>query len=220
MRDLNWAAEEIALAIAAEVGSRDTKDEEIYNGAVTGVFTDALSVYKNIMDMAEHCESEENWNILSKLLYRLMRGLPLTPVTAKDDEWVQLTEKYYRNRRLTSLYKLIRDGQVLYADVDRIDVVDIHHPERVFGWGFVERIIDEQYPIRFPYYPEVRKFRAFVETSGDNDKIVGIMYVRTPGGVLDDVKRFFYKESIDGDYIEISYEDYCEKMGVESRDEF
>lgn len=51
---------------------------------------------------------------------RLLAGKPLTPLTGEDEEWVEVDEGVYQNRRCSSVFKdpHFHEGKLAY-DIDR-----------------------------------------------------------------------------------------------------
>lgn len=47
---------------------------------------------------------------------RLLRFLPLTPLTGEDDEWNQVTDGLYQNKRCSSVFK--QDGRTYDIDAE------------------------------------------------------------------------------------------------------
>lgn len=69
------------------------------------------------------------------ILMRLLAGKPLSPLTGEDDEWVEVGDGVFQNKRASSVFKDKRfhDGQKAY---------DLDNP------------LGEREPIAFPYYQE------------------------------------------------------------------
>ena len=43
--------------------------------------------------------------VVSSLFSRLVKSLPLTPLTGTDDEWIEVGENLYQNKRCPSVFK-------------------------------------------------------------------------------------------------------------------
>lgn len=96
-----------------------------------------------------------------QILNRLVERKPLVPLTGEDDEWSELevinSQFYQHNKRYHALSKKISDGTIKFTDHDRVSCYNAILPEdgsKVYwGSGLVTRLIDDLYPITFPYMP-------------------------------------------------------------------
>lgn len=73
--------------------------------------------------------------IASDMLNRLICGKCLSPLTGKDDEWMEVGEGLLQNKRIYSVFK---DNNLGF-------VYDLDHPNGI------------SYQITFPYYPKEAK---------------------------------------------------------------
>ena len=80
--------------------------------------------------------------VASDALNRLIAGKCLSPLTGEDDEWVEVSDGMFQNRRISSVFKDPRffEGKKAY---------DIDNPERDENGSWVA--------IEFPYYPKEAK---------------------------------------------------------------
>ena len=72
-----------------------------------------------------HCPEDDDRRVA--IVGALMRSLsfqPLTPLTGIDEEWVQLDEKSFQNRRHGSIFKRVEEDSVTYWNVDGKIFVD------------------------------------------------------------------------------------------------
>ena len=69
---------------------------------------------------------------VAPVLQRLIAGKCLSPLTGDDDEWVDVTDIFYQNKRISSVFKDKADGRCY----------DIDHP------------LGKAHTITFPYFPE------------------------------------------------------------------
>lgn len=110
------------------------------------------------------------------------------------------------------------DGTVKYNDIDRYICVNKDRP-RSSGWcnGFINRLLDEKYPITMPYCPPTKPFVVYCTEglsdpkNGDFDTI-GIWYVDKPNGERDVIERFFKDDENGSSYIEIDRQEYEKRM--------
>ena len=114
---------------------------------------------------------------------------------------------------MSSLFKYVyNDGTVKYRDVDRFCCFNKDNPNSG-GWynGFINRLLDAQFPISMPYSPSSTPWRVYCTEglsdpkNGDFDSI-GIHYVLRPDGERVEIQRFF-KEG-ENDLIEIDQHEY------------
>lgn len=125
----------------------------------------------------------------------------------------------YQCKRMSSLFKHVyTDGTVKYNDIDRYICVNKDRP-RSSGWcnGFINRLLDEKYPITMPYCPPTKPFVVYCTEglsdpkNGDFDTI-GIWYVDKPNGERDVIERFFKDDENGSSYIEIDRQEYEKRM--------
>jgi len=85
------------------------------------------------------------------VLERLLKGLPLSPLTGEDDEWNDLSDmagqQLYQNRRCSTVFKVV-DGSRVYC-------YDIDGPKDPNGYRGMKEIT-------FPYDPENRNLSPVV----------------------------------------------------------
>lgn len=150
---IEWAEKEVALA------KKKNKDD-LYNGAC---YDDALRALKAI-GIEKH--SGMSWGFTTGVLYRLMRHLPLTPITEKDFKDVQPFTTHDDGHtstqcpRMWSLFKDIwPDGKVQYHDQERAACIDADTGDTFYSW--MGKILDELYPIKLPYMPEAVQYEIY-----------------------------------------------------------
>ena len=158
-------------------------------------------------------------------LQRLVRGFPLTPID-EDTTWVK-SNVYesgtitYQCARMTSLFKDVdREGNITYSDVHRVVCVnkdDLQAP--VWYNGFVSKIVNSIYPIKFPYYTSSDPIIAYVSehtTSVTEDfDTMCIDSVKLDNGETVDVKRFFKEDTDSNSWVEIDEEEYTSRVEIE-----
>jgi hypothetical protein len=104
---------------------------EIYNGMVNKAALEIIGVF------AAQGHSGGSAQLTTQLVERLMRYEPLQPLTGENDEWMEITEGEFQNKRCSHVFKT-SDG-----------AYDINTPMSVKGgignglWA----------PIEFPYNP-------------------------------------------------------------------
>lgn len=159
--------------------------------------------------------------IVKQIFDALIDGRPLSKLEESPDIWsdkiVAENEKgkLFQCVRRTSLFKHIHDdGSVSYSDVDR---VTMHEMNTGTYWhsGFITQMIDEMFPITFPYCPPKKKYVVHVANyltdrkNGDYDTM-HIVSIDCPDGTHNYLDRFF-KDTKDG-FAEIDKEEFEERV--------
>lgn len=147
------------------------------------------------------------------ILNKLIDGVALTPIEDTDDMWSDelsggMSDEYNTLQciRKTSLFKdVYKDGTVRYNDIDRVVCVDINNKNHRWTNGRITRIINEMYPIEFPYefkgkYTVYCEEFLVDEKNGDFDT-VGVLYVILPGGERVDINQ--YTHEVNGEMVEV-----------------
>ena len=202
-----WAKKEIELACKKENPNRE-EGEFDYGCAC---YESALKAFNNLM---EDDHSGFSMSITKVILNRLLSGKPLTPIENTNDIWKFSFEhddkKIYQCTRMGSLFKKVcSDGEIIYEDNERFLCIDIDNPNSCFSSNFVNRIMNEYYPIKFPYFPDNDPIKVFCDKflvdpeNGDSDTIGILYYVDPENGLRRDVNRFFKFEN--DKEIEISF---------------
>lgn len=212
-----WAKMEIEIACAKERGNKDPNEWD-YGVAC---YESALKAFESIMADGH---SGTSIGFTKAILNRLIDGKPLTPIEDTPGIWRDVTccnDDYesYQCKRMSSLFKdVYYDGTVKYHDVDRFYCVNKDDPNGC-GWhnGFIDQILDAQFPITMPYSPASKPYYVYCTEglsdpkNGDFDSI-GIHYVIKPNGERVQIQRFF-KEG-ENDWIEISQQEYDNRVGA------
>lgn len=212
-----WAKREIEIAIKKERGDGDPNEWD-YGCACYE------SAYKAFLSLCEDEHSGCSIGFAKEILNRLIDCKPLTPIEDVPDVWSKITClknecTAYQCKRMSSLFKHVyTDGTVKYNDIDRYICVNKDRP-RSSGWrnGFINRLLDEKYPITMPYYPPTKPFVVYCTEylsdpkNGDFDTI-GIWYVDKPNGERDVIERFFKDDENGSSYIEIDRQEYEKRM--------
>lgn len=212
-----WAKREIEIAIKKERGDGDPNEWD-YGCACYE------SAYKAFLSLCEDKHSGYSIGFTKEILNRLIDGKPLTPIEDVPDVWSKITClknecTAYQCKRMSSLFKHVyTDGTVKYNDIDRYICVNKDRP-RSSGWcnGFINRLLDEKYPITMPYCPPTKPFVVYCTEglsdpkNGDFDTI-GIWYVDKPNGERDVIERFFKDDENGSSYIEIDRQEYEKRM--------
>lgn len=213
----HWAKMEIEIACDKERGNKDPNEWD-YGVAC---YESALKAFESLMADGH---SGTSIGFTKAILNRLIDGKPLTPIEDTPDIWNDVTRgnkdyDTYQCKRMSSLFKdVYYDGTVKYNDTDRFYCVNKDDPNGC-GWhnGFIDQILDAQFPITMPYSPASKPYYVYCTEglsdpkNGDFDSI-GIHYVIKPNGERVQIQRFF-KEG-ENDWIEISQQEYDNRVGA------
>lgn len=214
-----WAKREVELA----------KNEALKSGSdncSTHYICECLnSALKAFNSLCEDGHSGASMEQTLMFLQRLVRGFPLTPID-EDTTWVKSNvsesgKTTYRCARMSGLFKDVdREGNITYTDVHRVVCVnkdDVQAP--VWYNGFVSKIVNSIYPIKFPYYPSSDPIIAYVSehtTSLKEDfDTICIDSVKLNNGETVDVKRFFKEDTDSNSWVEIDKEEYTSRVEIE-----
>lgn len=177
-----WAEKEVELAIE--------KENSEYGKMC---YESALKAYKTLM---EDPHSGLSWSFTREILNQLMYERPLTPLEDAPDQWNQVNDDpEFQHKRRSSLFKRIdKDGNASYTDVNRFVAYNINNKKVPFYSGLCNYIVDDIYPIEFPYMP-ADTINVYVEEfltdkkNGDFDTVGVIQIVKDDAPVR--VNRYF-----------------------------
>lgn len=204
-----WAKREVEIACKRE--NPDRKEGEFDYGCAC--YESALKAF--------NCLIEDNHSGMSigftkNILNRLIDGKCLTPIEDSGDIWKYSFDrgdgiKIYKCKRMSSFFKdVYPDGRVKYDDINRVIKVDMT-TDTIWHSGFIDRIVDDLYPITMPYMPTYKPYKVYCEDfltdskNGDYDT-VGVLYGIDPDGNKFEINRYF--KDGDRDMIEIDKEEY------------
>ena len=214
-----WAKREVELA----------KNEALKSGSdncSTHYICECLnSALKAFNSLREDGHSGASMEQTLMFLQRLVRRLPLTPID-EDTTWVKSNVSEsgivtYQCARMTSLFKDVdREGNITYSDVHRVVCVnkdDLKAP--VWYNGFVSKVVNSIYPIKFPYYTSTDPIIAYVSEhttslSEDFDTMC-IDSVKLDNGETAELKRFFKEDPNINSWVEIDEEEYNRRVEIE-----
>ena len=207
-----WAEREVEIACKHE--APDRKPGEWDYGC--DCYESALKAFQSL---CEDGHSRFSIGTTKFILNRLIEGKPLTSLKDTEDAWSDIVDRSglrgeianYQCRRMSSLFKYVyADGSVKYSDINRFCGVNMDNPNVSYHSGLINHLMEEQFPITMPYFPESHPFRVYCEEfltdqkNGDFDT-VGILYVIKPDGGRVEINRYF--KECEKDFIEI---DSCE----------
>lgn len=213
-----WAKEEVRLACLHENPAMTFDENGMPETFDYGCacFASALRAYKTLLDDGH---SGYSFPITVDILNLLCKGIPLSPIENVPEIWDEVPysrngEKLYQCKRRSSLFKTVKDdGTVMYNDIRRVVSHEVDDRINFTSW-FIMTLIEEMYPITFPYEVDMEPYDVAVHEfladpkNGDFDTIA-ILEVKTPSGEIVPINRYF-RDSDDG-YVEISEEEYKER---------
>ena len=206
---LKWAEEEIELA---------SNKQDDYGRLC---YKSALKAYTSLL---EDNHSGMSWGFTQNILIRLMKNLPLSPITEEDfnlaenqyeedTEWLKNCglKRTIQCPRMVSLFREeTLDGKVTYHDTRRIIGVDSNG--HTYRGGGCAKYVDELFPITLPYYPPTNnEYYVYTEDflldkkNGDYDHLA-YLYIKTPEGKEVLLNKYFKEDN--GQFVEITKEDY------------
>lgn len=101
-------------------------------------------ILKMVDVFAEEGHSGFSAGYAISILQKLLRFEPLSPLTGEDDEWCEVSDGLFQNKRLSRVFKNGKDGQAF--DIDGKVFVE---PD---GVSYTNR--DSRVYIEFPYIPK------------------------------------------------------------------
>ena len=207
-----WAEREIEIACKRE---REAAEDCGFDYG-TGCYQSALKAYKSLM---KDGHSGFSFGFTRNILKRLLNELPLTPIEDTDDEWNEVhVDKNgtttYQCKRMYDLFKYVdKDGNVKYSGGRKYYCFIKENPENTFSSGIGSRLMDELYPITFPYFPPKGQYAICMSeyltdsSNGDYD-VVAVWYIKEPDGKKVEINRFYYEK--DGKFEEVSGQEFNE----------
>ena len=214
-----WAKREVELA----------KNEALKSGSdncSTHYICECLnSALKAFNSLRQDVHSGASMEQTLMFLQRLVRGFPLTPID-EDTTWVKSSVSEsgtitYQCARMTSLFKDVdREGNITYSDVNRVVCVNKDDPHApVWYNGFVSRVVNSIYPIKFPYYTSSDPIIAYVSehttSVTENFDTMCIDSVKLNSDETVEVKRFFKEDPNINSWVEIDEEEYNRRVEIE-----
>lgn len=233
---IEWAKREIdILKENLFKGYDENSDEEKHN------FENKIRVLDSCYDFVSKirsCDNDLMASLAKNIVVRLLETKPLTPVGDTEDEWLQIAPYKYVDERLPGFFKKI--------DKMNTDNVTYHHNDRVichnietnefYGFGLVNRVIDEMFPIVVPYYPygqHIVKISEHLIPSLINEKskggdpdfnVIAIHNVIRPDYGPCEINRYFREpkkgeEPNYGNWVEIDADEYQKLVEEENKND-
>lgn len=192
MNMTDWARREVELACKS-----DPKEDGVLYAQIC--FQSALKAFESI------CNDELTGfqvSFVRDILVRLLNRKPLTHIDDIPESWApcMFVDKDLKEDlqcvRMSSLFKQVHhDGTVRYRDVNRVVCTD-QASSTTWHNGLADRIVDEMFPIKFPYYPADKPYKVRMNEYltdrkyGDFDTVMYID-VTSPDGTVTRINRYF-----------------------------
>lgn len=195
--------------------------------------SETSEVFKNSVDLAKQCsqivfDSEKgvNLSVLFETFERLTKGIPLTEITNRDEDWELLPitsdpkRKIYDHKRYSGILREDTLGindvpvKVRYIDTNRVVCVDTNGGIKGrYKGGVGASVYEEMDPITFPYYPPTDPAVVYVSNYKRNEagifQVIAVSKVRTVFGTIP-IDRYFKYDGTE--YVEITLEEFKKEM--------
>jgi hypothetical protein len=113
-------------------------------------------IQENIIELLNTFFNQKHSDIDSEIIYftKLAKFEPIAPILCTDDEWTEVGENEFQNKRCGGVFKKGKDGKPYYLDA----IIWTHKKTGVSYSGSAlnsknERISSRQY-IKLPFYPK------------------------------------------------------------------
>ena len=136
----------------------DSKDDDEMDVIIKKHLTEDVMNLIKLFEIEAH--SGFSANVVLNLFERLSHWKPLTPLTGADDEWNDVDEETFQNKRCSSVFKDKETGECYDIDgkvfsTDGGKTYHICKESRVY--------------ISFPYVPPIRPEKIILEEEGGED---------------------------------------------------
>lgn len=146
---VEYAKQELAL-----IGGSADEEQHCINNAILQLV--------EVFSKQEHSGFSASYAL--GIFDRLSRFLPLKPLTGKDDEWNEVTDEKYQNKRCSSVF---RNADDVAYDIEAIVWTDDN------GKTWFHKGGGEKYNISFPYSPLTHpRIRIYLDKKGNELKRV------------------------------------------------
>lgn len=88
-------------------------------------------------------------------LEKLLRYEPLSPLTGEDDEWTEVDDGIFQNKRCSRVFKVVEGDETITYDIDGIVFWD-WYTDKETGEKYKSHFTckDSRVPVVFPYTPK------------------------------------------------------------------
>lgn len=165
---------------------------------ISGCYSAAAATYIGLLEDTYNQNIDID-NVILMMTF-LANGLPLTPIDLDSAYWVDVTDstvwprngtRAYQASRYKHLYKYeLIDGRVKFSDFGGHTCIDDQNPSYYFSPGTIQPIMDELYPIEFPYMPSIKKREVHCIHAGS---AIHILYIIEPDGAKTKVNKCYMR---------------------------
>lgn len=210
MNMTEWAENEVKLACTGE------PDDEVLDKYAESCYQSALKAFKSL---CEDGHSGMSIGLTLGILNRLVKGLPLSPIEGKDDEW-EVVERgennvAYQNKRCSALFKKIKDGKTKYDFVDKT-VVFYNGESTAWRSCHASRLVDELHPTTLPFMPKENRYKVycntFAKSEEEDNELREYTYLINPDGEREEINRYFIFTG--NEVAELTIEEFNNQMAV------
>lgn len=194
MNMTEWAENEVKLACSGEA------DDEVLDKYAESCYQSALKAFKSL---CEDGHSGMSIGFTLHILNRLVKGLPLSPIEGKEEEWeaVERGENNvaYQNKRCSALFKKIKDGKTRYDFVDKT-VVFYNGEDTGCHNGHASKLVEELHPTTLPFMPPEKSYKVYCNEydSAQGDYVLReYTYLINPDGEREELNRYFILSRLD-----------------------
>lgn len=178
-----WAENEVELAI------KDIDEEDMDRMKV--IYNSALKAYESLIDDRH---SGLTFSIVKSILMDLLDERPLSPIEESDDLWEEVEENWYQCKRAPYLFKVIDEkGNMTYTDLKRVEGVTTENGTNYVHYNsFTRKMIDDLYPITFPYLPLKKPYEVrYIEFIYQDVHYISFGRLTTPEGKHEQLYGYF-----------------------------
>lgn len=144
---------------------------------------------------------------------QLICSRPLTPYEDKEDQWKMIDDNglIYEHKRCVSLLKMIDDNRnASYTDLNRLECIEVDTLKTYTDNNHERRLLDEMYPIKFPYLPIGHYTIYTLRFEEEDTKYIMYHSIKLNDGTIMRLCRYFKIDS-NGDVKEIETEEAMTK---------
>lgn len=221
---LNWARNEVEKLPKYLTKGEELEDDakELMDSNVNIPGNIAVKAYEALITSPD-IDTYTTLTSAKMFLGRLMKGLPLTPIEDKDEEWEEFGQKnearnmVYRSVRYPDLYKYASPAGDIYLDKNRFIFYHIGMDKPAYC-DLAEVIAEEGFAISLPYLPSEKKIIIFYdEDEFGTDHVIAVTHYLVEGKLNPKPISRFFKETVadecdyglgDKKYIEIDKEKF------------
>lgn len=111
-------------------------------------------ILKMVDTFADEGHSGFSASYAIRILEKLLKFEPVTPLTGEDDEWMEIADGTYQNKRCGRVFKKVRETDTIVYDIDGRVFWDEYIDEEDFTpYKSYYTCAESRTPVTFPYTP-------------------------------------------------------------------